>query len=167
MACVGTGNPFLSRTSLRFLWISLTFHSRLDLCLHTDFCMRALSCSPLRCCGSTPAKMLAGPRLPSAQSRSNLCREASSSASLQRSRVFGGSEEGNMHVSCAAGPGAVLCFRAAQPTRSSQPPVGSALVCVRWAGSGQSTGAANLGPQGHVPAKENQRWRFCCKGVGG
>lgn len=60
MARVGTGNPFLSRTSLRFLWISLTFHSRPDLCLHTDFCMRAFPGSPLQGCGSTPAKKNAG-----------------------------------------------------------------------------------------------------------
>ena len=35
-----------------------------------------------------------------------------------------------MHMSHAAGLGAVLCFGAAQPTHGSQPPMGSALVCV-------------------------------------
>lgn len=58
MASVGTGNLFLSRTSLCFLWISLTFHSWPDLCFHTDFCTRAFpsSSSLLWCCGTTPAK---------------------------------------------------------------------------------------------------------------
>lgn len=91
MARVGTGNPFLSRTSLHFLWISLTFHSRPDLCLHTDFCMRAFPSSPLQGCGSAPAKKtLAGSRHPSAQSRSNLCRETSSPEEPGFSRQRGG-----------------------------------------------------------------------------
>lgn len=46
MAHVGTGNSFLSRSSLRFLWISLTFHSSPDLCLHTDFLHACNSISP-------------------------------------------------------------------------------------------------------------------------
>lgn len=45
MAWVGTGNPLPLHTSFCFLWISLTFHSWPDLCLHTDFCMCAPPCS--------------------------------------------------------------------------------------------------------------------------
>lgn len=105
VASVGTGNPFLSRTSLCFLWISLTFHSWPDLCFHTDFCTRAFpSSSPLRCCGSTPAKKLAGLWHPAAQSQNNPCRETSCSASLQRSWGFC-RRRGKCRALCCCAPG--------------------------------------------------------------
>lgn len=90
VASVGTGNPFLSHTSLCFLWISLTFHSWPDLCFHTDFCTPAFpssSSSLLRCCGTTPAKK-AGRAFwhPAAQSQNNPCRETSCSGVWQEER---------------------------------------------------------------------------------
>lgn len=137
MACVGTGNPSLLRTSLRFLWISLTFHSQPDLCFHTDFCMRALSHSPLRCCGSTPAK-IAG------RASASVCSELEPSLQGHILRCPSPEELGfcrqrggeRAHVlRCWARCRAGLC----QPTRGSQSPMGDPHWSMR---DGEAAGKA-------------------------
>lgn len=64
----GTGNPFLSGSSLCFLWISLTFHTGPDGCLQVDFCKPALPCSKIRAQPRHPtAAALAGKPPPAGQ----------------------------------------------------------------------------------------------------